>query len=34
MSFCSVFSSPAYKYQEKVPMNFLIDLLDIRRRDV
>ena len=32
MSFCSVLSFPAYKYQEKVSMN--LDLLDIKRRDV
>ena len=34
MSFCSVLSFPSHKYQEKVSMNFLVDLLDIRRRDV
>ena len=34
MTFCSVLSFPAYKYQEKVSMIFLMDLLDIRRRDV
>ena len=34
MSFCTVLSFPAYKYQEKVSMNFFNGPLDIRRRDV
>ena len=34
MSFCSVLSFPADKYQERFLWTFLMDLLDIRRRDV
>ena len=34
MSFCSVFIFPADKYQERFLWTILMDLLDIRRRDV
>ena len=34
MSFCSVLSFPVFRDQEKVFMNFLMEFLEIRRRDV